>query len=135
MYKKTITYTDYNGNERTEDFYFNISRGEAQKLQMSKNGGLTEYLNRLIQTQDNEEIVKFFEYFIKLSYGVKSLDGRRFIKNDDVYNDFAQSEAYSVFFSELAESTDACAEFVNGALAGAQAVPKDHQEKQPPIHA
>lgn len=135
MLKKTITYKDYNDQERTEDFYFNLSRAEATELELSINGGLHEYLTRIAQSQDNKEIVKFFTEFIKKTYGVKSLDGKRFIKNDDVYEEFHQSEAYSEFFMELASSTEAMTEFVNGVLSGIDVGPQDHKQKESPISA
>lgn len=132
MLKKTITYTDYNNNKRTEDFYFNLSKAEAAELEMSVNGGLHEYLTRIAQSQDNAEIVKFFKEFIKKTYGVKSIDGKRFIKNDEVFDEFYQSEAYTEFFMELAESTDAMTDFVNGVLSGIDAAqPQDHKQKEP----
>lgn len=118
MFKKTITYEDYNGVSRTEDFYFNLSRAEAAEMEMSIDGGLSERINKLIAAKDAPSIIKIFKDLILDSYGEKSPDGKRFIKIDDngrkLANNFAQTEAYSILFMELATNAEAAAEFVNG---------------------
>ena len=116
MLKKTITYTDYNGNERTEDFYFNLTKAEVMEMELSIAGGMTETIKRIVASQDTAHIVKIFKDLILQAYGVKSLDGKRFIKNEDVRDEFAQTEAYSILFTELATDADAAAKFVNGIL-------------------
>lgn len=114
MLKKTITYTDYNGNERTEDFYFNLTEAEAMELELSTSGGLTENIRRIIASQDNPAIFKIFKELILKAYGEKSPDGKRFIKSQEISQAFSQTEAYSKFFMELATDADAAAAFVNG---------------------
>ncbi len=114
MLKKTITYTDYNGTERTEDFYFNLSKAEAMEMEMGTSGGLTETIKKIIAAQDNPSIIKIFKDFILKAYGEKSLDGKRFIKSKEISEAFSQTEAYSQLFMELATNADAAAEFVNG---------------------
>ena len=114
MLKKTITYTDYNGTERTEDFYFNLSKAEAMELEMGTTGGLTETINRIVAAQDSPSIIKIFKDFILRAYGEKSLDGKRFIKSPEISEAFSQTEAYSQLFMELATNAEAAAEFVNG---------------------
>ena len=84
MLKLTKTYTDYDGNERTEDFYFNLSKAELTKLEMSETGGLINFLQKIISAQDGKTIIETFEKIILMSYGEKSPDGRRFIKNDEI---------------------------------------------------
>lgn len=116
MLKKTITYTDYNGVERTEDHWFNINQAEALEMEMSENGGLTTLLERIIQEKDSKKIITFFKDFIHRSYGVKSNDGKRFIKNEEVLNEFVQTEAYVKLYMELAFDSKAATEFVNGVL-------------------
>lgn len=116
MLKKTITYTDYNGNERTEDFYFNLSKAELMEMQMSTSGGLTEMVKRIIQTQDTPEILKIFKNIILKSYGVKSDDGKRFIKRPELTEEFEQTEAYSNLFMELLQDEKKAADFINGLL-------------------
>lgn len=125
MLKKTITYEDYNGVSRTEDFYFNLSRAEAAEMEMSIDGGLSERITKLIAAKDAPSIIKIFKDLILDSYGEKSADGKRFIKIDEngrkLANNFAQTEAYSILFMELATDADAAAEFVNGIAPSAPA--------------
>lgn len=116
MYVKQITYTDYNGETRTEPFYFNLNKGELIKIQLSKNGGYETYLNRLITTENQSEMIEVFDQFIKMSYGVKSDDGKKFIKNQEVLDDFIQSEAYSELITELLTNDKTSADFFNGIL-------------------
>ena len=114
MLKKTIKFTDYNGVERTEDHYFNLTEAEIMEMEMSVNGGLTEMINKIVSAQDSPSIIKMFKELILKAYGQKSADGRRFIKSEELRNEFAQTEAYSILFMELATDADAAAAFVNG---------------------
>lgn len=116
MLKKTIKYVDYNDEEREEDFYFNLTKAELTQMQLSEKGGLDAVLDRILQTRDEPSMIKMFKEIIDLSYGVKSTDGRRFIKNQEVLDDFRQTEAYSVLFMELATNSEAAAEFINGVV-------------------
>lgn len=114
MLKKTITYTDYNGSERTEDFYFNLTKAEVVEMEMSTTGGLAEMIKKIVAAQDAPSIIAIFKKLILKAYGEKSPDGRRFIKSDEISNAFSQTEAYSQLFMELATDADKAAEFVNG---------------------
>ena len=114
MLKKTITYVDYNDVERTEDFYFNLSKAEVMEMQMSTTGGLAEMIQRIVAAQDAPAIIKIFKDLVLKAYGQKSPDGKRFIKNEELTAEFAQTEAYSQLFMELATDADAAAAFVNG---------------------
>lgn len=114
MIKETIAYTDYNGTERKEDFYFNLTKAEIMEMEMSTKGGLAEMIQRIIAAQDQPAIIKIFKELIIKSYGVKSADGKRFIKNDEVVEEFVQTEAFSQLFMKLATDSDAAAKFVNG---------------------
>lgn len=114
MIKKTITYTDYNGNERTEDHYFNLSKAEVMEMEMSTTGGLAEMIQRVVAAQDQPSIIKIFKDLILKAYGEKSADGKRFIKSEEISTAFSQTEAYSQLFMELATDADAAAKFVNG---------------------
>lgn len=113
MLKKTITYTDYNDNERTEDFYFNLTKAELVEMEMGITGGLTEMINRIVAAQDMPTIIKTFKDIILKAYGQKSPDGKRFEKSNKIRDEFSQTEAYSVLFMELATSPDAAANFLN----------------------
>lgn len=113
MLKKTITYTDYNGVERTEDFYFNLTKAEVMEMEMSTSGGLSEMINKIVATQDAPAIIKIFKDIILKSYGEKSLDGKKFVKSEELSNAFSQTEAYSMLFMELATDTEAASNFIN----------------------
>lgn len=114
MLKKTIKYTDYNGTERNEDFYFNLTKAELMEMEMGTSGGLGESIQRIVSAQDAPAIIKVFKDLVLRSYGIKSPDGKRFIKNDAIREEFEQTEAYSILFMELATDADAAAKFVNG---------------------
>lgn len=116
MLKKTITYTDYNGVERTEDFYFNLSKPEVVKMQSSVKGGYDVQLKSIGFGADGATIMETFEELICKSYGEKSEDGRRFMKSEDISNAFMQTPAYEVLFEELVTNADAAAKFVNGIM-------------------
>ena len=114
MYKKTITYTDYDGNERTEDFYFNINKAELMEMQLLADGGMDKYLDQIVKAKDVPTLVMTFKDIILKSYGVKSPDGKRFIKSKEITEEFTQTEAYSKLFMELATDDKAAVEFVRG---------------------
>lgn len=116
MLKKTVTYTDYNGVERTEDFYFNLSKAEVTEMELSVDGGLAQMLENIVNSKDNKEIVRMFKELVLKAYGEKSPDGRRFIKNKELSDAFSQTEAYSEIFMELALNEQSAADFVNGIL-------------------
>ena len=114
MLKKSITYTDFNGVERTEDFFFNLTKAEIMEMEMSTTGGLAEKIQRIVNTQDAPAIIAMFKELVLASYGEKSPDGKRFINSKELADAFAQTEAYSELFMELATDADAAAAFVNG---------------------
>lgn len=119
MLKKTITYTNYNGEEITEDFYFNLTKAEIMEMEMTTDGGMSEYLQQIVKAKDTAEIMKIFKKILLESYGKKSPDGRRFIKNDELREEFSQTEAYSQLFMQLATDAEEAAKFINAV------VPKD----------
>lgn len=114
MLKETITYTDYNDLERTEDFYFNLTEAEIMEMEMSTSGGLAEMIKKIIAAKDAPAIIKIFKELVLKAYGEKSPDGKRFIKSDEITIAFSQTEAYSQLFMKLATDADAAAKFVNG---------------------
>ena len=115
MLKKTITYVDYDGNERTEDFFFNLSKAEVLEMEMGINGGMTRLIQRLVAEQDMERISKTFKEIILKAYGEKSLDGKYFEKSPEKALRFSQTEAYSELFLELLDP-DKAALFINAIL-------------------
>jgi hypothetical protein len=114
MLKKTITYVDFDGNERTEDFYFNLTKAEVTEMEMSIDGGLTKTLQRVVAAQNPPELIKIFKEVVLKAYGEKSPDGRRFVKSQELRDGFACTQAYSELFMELATDADAAAAFMNG---------------------
>ena len=123
MLKKTITYTDYNGEVRKEDFYFNMTRAEVTEMELSIDGGLSDMIKRVTEAKDVPSIIKIFKDLVLRAYGVKSPDGKRFIKSKELSEEFSQTEAYSDLFMELATDSAAAAAFVNGIM------PQDMQAK------
>ena len=116
MLKKNIKYVDYDGNERTEDIYFNLNKAEVIELQLGTVGGLTKTLEKIVQEKDTSRIIEYFKTIILKAYGEKSADGRRFIKSQELRDAFEQTEAYSELFMELARDAKMAAEFINGVL-------------------
>lgn len=123
MLVKRIPFTDYNGNTREEDFYFNLNKGEIFNLQFGTEGGLDNAIKKIIQTEDTPKIVKLFQDIILNAYGVKSEDGRRFIKSEELREEFKQTEAYSELLMELVSDEKKAAEFINALM------PKDLVEE------
>lgn len=116
MLKKTITYTDFNGVERTEDFWFNLSKAEIMEMEMGTTGGLTAMMQKIVSAQDVPSLIRVFKDFILKAYGEKSADGRRFVKSPELSEAFSQTEAYSELFIELATNAEAAAAFFNGVI-------------------
>lgn len=114
--KKTITYTNFNDEEVSEDFFFHLSKAELVELEMSHEGGLHDALQKIIDAEDGKAIVAEFKKIILNAYGRKSSDGRRFIKNQELREEFESSEAYSTLFMELVTDTEAAVEFINGII-------------------
>lgn len=122
MIKKVITYTDYDGNERTETHYFNLSKAEMLDMELFTAGGYSNMLKRAIDEQDQVELIKLFREIVLKSYGIKSDDGKRFMKSDEITRAFTETEAFTELYMELATDSEAAAAFANGIM------PKDMQD-------
>lgn len=116
MIKKTVTFTDFDGVERTEDFYFHLSKAELAELQLSVVGGFEKLAESIKQKQDFPKAVNIFKELILKSYGEKSADGRRFMKSPEIVKNFEETEAYSIIFMELATDEKAANEFMSGVV-------------------
>ena len=116
MLKETIAYTDYNGVDRKEDFYFNLSKAELVEMEYSTAGGLSEMVNKIVSAKDDPAIFKIFKEFVLKAYGEKSADGKRFIKSEELSTAFSQTEAYSNLVMKLATDADYAAKFFNGVI-------------------
>lgn len=131
MLKKLINYVDYDGKERSENFYFNLTKAELMDMELGTVGGMQQLIQLIIDKQDIPEIIKAFKKIIMMSYGEKSPDGRRFIKSDALSEAFAQTEAYSNLYMELISDASAAAAFINGIVpADVAARAKAEQEKE-----
>lgn len=130
MLKKKIKYTDYNGVEREETFYFNLTKAELLEMELMRKGGLENYLKRIINEQDQIKLVEIFKELILKSYGKKSDDGKRFIKNPELTEEFVQSEAFSELYVELATNSEAASAFINGIVPPAVAMAAEAEMKK-----
>lgn len=125
MLKETIKYIDYDGVERTENFYFNLTKAECMEMELSANGGLEKSINSIIEAKDGAKMVDTFKNLILKSYGEKSPDGKHFYKSPEISAAFAATEAYSELFMKLASNPDEASRFVNGIIPN---VPEDMQK-------
>lgn len=123
MYKITETYTDYEGNERTEDFFFHVTKAEIMEMDFVEEGGLAKTVERIMATRDKKALLELFKSIVILAYGEKSADGRRFMKNEEIKKNFTETEAYSNIFVRLATDSKAASDFINNI------VPADVQEE------
>lgn len=120
MYAKKIKYTDFNGQEREQTFYFNLTEAELMEMESSVDGGLSEYGKRIIECKNVPEIMELFKKLILITYGEKSADGNRFIKEDPIRGklslEFMQTNAYSELYMEFLQNPDSAAEFFNSVI-------------------
>ena len=123
MIKKTVTYKDYNGTERTETFYFHFTEAELLDMEMSVEGGFAERVKRIVDAKSQTELLQVIKKFVLDAHGVKSDDGRLHIKNEQTRAEFVQCPAYSKIFMELLTDDKAASEFTNGV------VPDDMKEQ------
>lgn len=116
MLKKTVTYTDFNDVERTEDFYFHLTEAELSEMDLDAEGNLADKLQKIIDSKNMKEIKDAFKWIVLKAYGEKSEDGRRFMKSEEIRNNFEATQAYSDIWVELATDADAASAFVNGIM-------------------
>lgn len=116
MLKKSITYTDFNGEERTDICRFNLNKAELLELELSTTGGLSEHIQNIMDTKNGGELVKLFKKLILSSYGEVSADGKRFVKSEELSKAFSETPAYEILFMELATDQDAAKTFVEQVL-------------------
>lgn len=114
MYVKELTYEDYNGVEVTESFMFNLTQAEVMEMEYSTDGGLEDHIKKIINEKNPKKLMELFKDIVIRAYGVKSADGKRFIKSDEVKEAFKESAAYSEIFMELATDADKATAFING---------------------
>ena len=123
MVVEKIKYTDFNGLEREEEFMFNLTEAEITEMELTTDGGLSDAIKKIIAAQDTPQIIKVFKMLLLKSYGEKSADGRRFVKSEELSEEFSQTNAYSQLFMKLATDDKAAVAFINGIM------PDSMQEK------
>lgn len=116
MLKKNIPYEDYNGEMRSEDFYFNLTKFEISRMEITTPGGVAHLIEKMTQTRDYKGLMTYVEDLVKMSYGVKSDDGKTFVKSEELTNAFLATEAYSELMMELLSGEDKLAAFIEGIL-------------------
>ena len=124
MLKKTITYTDYDGLERTEEFRFNLTKAELMDMELTTVGTFSKLMQKIIDEKDMVRLAKYFKELILKSYGVKSDDGKRFIKSPELSEAFSQTEAYSELYIELLSNSEYAVKFIQ------QVMPKDLDQSE-----
>lgn len=127
MYTDKRTYTDYNGQTRTEEFMFNLKKSEIAEMELSVNGGLDQHIQNIIAAQDTKQIIELFKELIGRSYGQKSLDGKYFRKDPQALEDYMATEAFSDLYMELATDAKLATAFVNGIIPNMEL--EDHKQK------
>lgn len=130
MYKKTITYTDYNDVQRTEDFYFSLSEAEITEMQLGVEGGYAAMIDKIIKAKDTPALIKIFKELLLKSYGIKSDDGRRFIKSEQLSLEFTQTPAYSELYMMLATDDKQASAFIKNIMPAKLVAKADELEKQ-----
>ena len=116
MLKKDITFEGLDGSMITETHYFHMSKADLIELQLSKKGGFEVWLQKVIDAEDGATLIRELKDIILMAYGEKSEDGKRFIKSPEKRAEFANSEAFSELFSEIAIDADKASEFVNAVM-------------------
>ena len=123
MLKKTIKYTDFDGNERSDECYFNLSKSELTEMEMSENGGFDKYIEKIVETKDTKKIYQMFKEIVLMSYGEKSYDGKHFIKKKTVdgevirlRDEFEQTGAFDELMMELLSDEKSSADFINNVV-------------------
>lgn len=139
MLKRDITYEDFDGQTVTETFYFNLTKTEIVELEVGYDGGLESTLRRIVNTKDTKALMKEFKRIVLMAYGVRSEDGKRFVKSDELREQFTQTAAYDALFIELATNDDAAAKFIQGVVPRdlaaeivAQSIPEVQLPGMPP---
>jgi len=134
MHKELISYTDYNGESRSETFYFNLNKAEITEMELSVNGGLSESLKSIVEKRDVPNTIAVIKDIILRSYGIKSPDGKRFMKSKEISEEFSQTEAYSELFMKLLSDSEYTAKFMNSIIpADLAKAAEEYAEKNPNV--
>ena len=132
MFSRDFEYTGYDGKPKKDTFFFNLNEAELYEIDLSSIHGFTGLMNKLLKEERTKEIVDYFKGIILSSVGVMSPDGRKFIKNEEIKEDFYRSKAYSILFVELVSSGEKLAEFLKAAIPEEIRKAMDEKEKEAP---
>lgn len=116
MLVKKIKWTDWDGNEREQEFFFNFTQTELTELELSASGGMMKNIQKIIDTQDHPTLIKLWKEIILASYGEKSADGYRFEKSEELSRAFSETGAFDILFMELATDATAAQNFIEGII-------------------
>lgn len=130
MLKEDIIYEDFNGEQQTKTFYFNLSKAELAEMQLTKKGGLAAYLEEIIDTEQPEEILRIFKKLILQAVGQKSSDGQSFVKSDEIRTNFENHAAYSALYMKLIQDENAAVNFFKGVIPADLASEIDTQKSR-----
>ena len=131
MIKKTIKFPNWDGEIVEETFHFNLTKAELAEMELEKKGGLYNYLQTIIESEDNGEILKMFKRIIVASIGKRSEDGKRFIKNDEIRSEFLDTQAYSTMLFDIMSNPDEASSFIRGIIPADLEEPKDQDKPDP----
>jgi hypothetical protein len=132
MLTRTINYTDFNGNQQSDIYHFNLTKTELATLEASYEGGIERRIQAIVHANDRKGLIDEFQKIILMAYGEKSEDGKRFVKNDELRESFTQTAAYDALFMELASDENAAEAFIKGVLPTDLEVPRDQDKPLPP---
>lgn len=133
MYVKTITYEDYNGVKRTEDFYFNLTKAELYEMELETKGSMSDALSRIIKAKEYAEISSVFKTLLLKAYGEKSPDGKHFMKSEEISRNFTYTPAYDIIYCQLISDVKEAAAFANGIMPAEVVERMNSQEVQDQI--
>lgn len=134
MIKKTVTFTNYNDQEVTKSYYFNIDKLEAAELELEY-GDLIETVEELLESSDGKKVYGIFKEIILNAVGQKSADGNSFIKNQQIRDEFAGSPALGEIIMDMFKNPEAAGPFLEGMLPASMLAEARAQEEREKLEA
>lgn len=138
MHVVHLTFEDFNGNTQTRDLHFHLSKTDLIKLAAAMDSDSRKDLaDRLTQRAKEDAkngvttdlsateivgIADMLDIIIMAAYGIKSEDGMRFDKSDEIREAFKASPMYSELFMSITQDQQSLNNFMN------QVLPKDVRE-------
>lgn len=106
MLKQKVQYEDFDGATQVEDLYFNLNRMELIALQ-SRYGkeDMAAYIDKLVEDKDIEKVYEILNDIVLSAYGIRSEDGKRFLKSETIREEFKQSLAYDALIEDFHDET------------------------------